>query len=81
MNLFDSLTAKERQNLSEFITSIINSARKVERDRCINILKAVQPQGGRAWTEEQSLCYEVLEYAISFINSGKEINNEVSTLL
>lgn len=81
MALFDYATRQDRKNVSDLINATITAARNIERERCVQILKSIQPAGSHAWTEDQLLVYEVLEYAISFINSGNEINNEVNNLL
>lgn len=34
-----------------------------ERERCIGVCQAMRPPGGRAWTPEQSACFEALSAA------------------
>lgn len=41
-----------------------------ERERCIGVCQAMRPPGGRAWTSEQSACYEALSAAAENIRGG-----------
>lgn len=41
-----------------------------ERERCIGTCQAMRPPGGRAWTSEQSACFEALSAAADNIRGG-----------
>lgn len=41
-----------------------------ERERCIGVCQAMRPPGGRAWTSEQSACFEALSAAAEHIRGG-----------
>jgi hypothetical protein len=41
-----------------------------ERERCIGVCQAMRPPGGRAWTPEQSACFEALSAAAENVRSG-----------
>lgn len=41
-----------------------------ERERCIGVCQAMRPPGGRAWTPEQSACFEALSAAAENIRGG-----------
>jgi hypothetical protein len=41
-----------------------------ERERCIGVCQAMRPPGGRAWTSEQSACFEALSAAAENVRSG-----------
>ena len=41
-----------------------------ERERCIGVCQAMRPPGGRAWTSEQSACFEALTVAANNIEKG-----------
>jgi len=41
-----------------------------ERERCIGVCQAMRPPGGRAWTPEQSACFDALTIAAENIRNG-----------
>lgn len=41
-----------------------------ERERCIGVCQAMRPPGGRAWTSEQSACFDALSAAAEHIRGG-----------
>lgn len=41
-----------------------------ERERCIGVCQAMRPPGGRAWTSEQSACFDALTIAAENIRNG-----------
>jgi hypothetical protein len=43
-----------------------------ERERCIGVCQAMRPPGGRAWTSEQSACFEALSAAAENVRAGTD---------
>ncbi len=45
-----------------------------ERERCAQLCESARPAGGRAWSPEQSACFEALTHVAAAIRTTKATN-------